>query len=92
MNTGGRKERVLVEKENIFNGGTSQPWSPEVQHGGESPIAKERGTSSLTPKQRGCVLDSGFNQRIMISCEGVSPDPGAGDFSTGRRRASLERC
>ena len=31
MDTGGRKERVLVEKENIFNGGTFQPWSPEVQ-------------------------------------------------------------
>ena len=93
MDTGGRKERVLVEKEKyltgvLFSPGVLKSNSREK----ESPIAKERGTSSLTPKQRGCVLDSGFNQRIMVSCEGVSPDPGAGDFSTGRRRVSLERC
>lgn len=93
MNTGGRKERVLLEKENIFNGGLFSRGVLKSSVGEkEIPIAKERGTASLTPKQRGCVLASGLNQRIMVSCEGVSPDPGAGDFSTGKRRVSLERC
>ena len=48
MNTGGRKERVLVEKENIFNGGTFQPWSPEVQWRGERKPHCQRARDIIT--------------------------------------------
>ena len=79
---------MLVQKETIFNWGTSQPWGPGVNAGRKPHCCRVR-TSSLTP--RGCVLGSGFSLRITIRCERVLPDPGAGDFSTGRKRVSLER-